>query len=78
MTAGPAWEGEAWGELVFPDELGRPLGADYVLRRFKALLTEAGLPVMRYHDLRHGAASLMAVSITRLGPNSSSRPRVTA
>ena len=29
-------------------------------RRFKKLLDLAGLPAMRYHDLRHGAASLMA------------------
>lgn len=28
--------------------------------RFKKLLQLAGLPAMRYHDLRHGAASLMA------------------
>ena len=32
-----------------------------MLRRFRGLLAVAGLPPMRYHDLRHGAASLMAV-----------------
>lgn len=61
LIAGRAWEGKEWEELVFSDELGRPLSGHHVLRRFKALLTEAGLPAMRYHDLRHGAASLMAV-----------------
>ena len=60
LRAGPAWEGEAWGDLVFPDELGRPLSGFHVLRRFRSLLALAGLPPMRYHDLRHGAASLMA------------------
>lgn len=60
LRAEGAWEGQAWGDLVFADELGRPLSGFHVLRRFKALLTEAGLPTMRYHDLRHGAASLMA------------------
>ena len=60
LRAGPAWEGETWGDLVFPDELGRPLSGFHVLRRFRSLLALAGLPPMRYHDLRHGAASLMA------------------
>ena len=60
LKAGPAWEGETWGDLVFPDELGRPLSGFHVLRRFRSLLALAGLPPMRYHDLRHGAASLMA------------------
>ncbi len=31
-----------------------------VPRRFEAALKVAGLPSMRYHGLRHGAASLMA------------------
>ncbi len=60
LRAGPAWEGGTWGGLVFPDELGRPLSGFHVLRRFRSLLDLAGLPPMRYHDLRHGAASLMA------------------
>lgn len=60
LRAGPAWEGEAWGDLVFPDELGRPLSGFHVLRRFRALLALADLPPIRYHDLRHGAACLMA------------------
>ena len=30
-----------------------------VTRRFQALLAAAGLPRMRFHDLRHGAASLL-------------------
>ena len=60
LEVGPAWEGDTWGGLVFTDEIGRPLSSSHVSRRFKKLLSLAGLPVMRYHDLRHGAASLMA------------------
>ena len=48
------------GELVFTDEVGRPMTSFHVSRRFSKLLHLAGLPPMRYHDLRHGAASLMA------------------
>ena len=60
LRLGPAWEGERWGDLVFTDEAGGPLSGFHVRRRFYALLAVAGLPPMRYHDLRHGAASLMA------------------
>ena len=60
LGIGGAWQGDAWGGLVFTDELGRPLSSFHVRRRFKQLLSLAGLPTMRYHELRHGAASLMA------------------
>jgi len=60
LRLGPAWQGATWGDLVFTDEAGGPLAGFHVSRRFKALLAVAGLPPMRYHDLRHGAASLMA------------------
>jgi integrase len=60
LQVGPSWNGQLWEDLVFADELGQPLSGFYVSRRFKKLLSDAGLPTMRYHDLRHGAASLMA------------------
>ncbi|MDA1349089.1 MAG: site-specific integrase [Chloroflexi bacterium] len=60
MVMGAAWEGDTWGSLVFATELGQPLTSFHVSRRFGKLLQLAGLPTMRYHDLRHGAASLMA------------------
>ncbi len=60
MRMGIAWQGEKWGDLVFTDAVGRPLSGFHVYRRFKVLLVAASLPPMRYHDLRHGAASLMA------------------
>ena len=56
---GPACEGDAWGALVFADPMGRPLTSFHVSRRFNKLLNHAGLPNMRYHDLRHGAASII-------------------
>ena len=60
LRAGAAWQGDRWGDLVFCDEIGGPLSGFHVSRRFRALLALAGLPRMRYHELRHGAASLMA------------------
>jgi len=60
LRLGAAWQGDGWGDLVFTDEAGGPVSGFHVSRRFRALLSVAGLPAMRYHDLRHGAASLMA------------------
>ncbi len=60
LRAGAAWEGDKWGGLVFCDEIGEPLSGFHVSRRFRSLLALAGLLSMRYHELRHGAASLMA------------------
>ena len=60
----PAWELTLrlqWGVLVFTDEAGGPLAGFHVTRCFRKLLRMAGLPPMRYHDFRHGAASLMTV-----------------
>lgn len=58
--AGPAWESDVWGGLVFASERGGPLHGTSVSKRFRSLLSAAGIPTMRYHHLRHGAASLMA------------------
>ena len=55
----PTWESDAREGLVFTDEAGCPLSGFQAGLRFKSLLAVAGLPEMRYHDLRHGAASLM-------------------
>ncbi len=46
-------------DLVFAREDGSPTPPEEVSRRFKELTKEAGLPVIRFHDLRHTAASLM-------------------
>jgi hypothetical protein len=37
---------------------GSPLHPDWLTRRFRRLVTVSGLPPVRLHDLRHGAASL--------------------
>ena len=54
-----AW-GPAWNDagLVFTREDGRPLRPEYATRHFQALSHDAGLPVIRLHDLRHSNASL--------------------
>jgi len=57
LAAGPAWQDD---DLVFPDALGVPFDAITLLRReFLPLLARAGLPPIRFHDLRHTAATLM-------------------
>ena len=60
LRIGPAWESDRWGDLVFTDERGFPLSSFHVSRRFRKLLEVAGVAGMRYHDLRHASASLMA------------------
>jgi integrase len=55
--AGPAWQDN---DLVFTDALGGPLEGRYVLQHyFRPLLRHAGLPVIRFHDLRHTTATLL-------------------
>lgn len=38
---------------------GKPLKPDYVSRKFNSILKGSKLPVIRFHDLRHSAASLL-------------------
>jgi integrase len=51
--------GEGWRDsgYVFTAEDGAPLRPDYLTRRFHRLVLDSGLPPVRLHDLRHGAAS---------------------
>lgn len=53
--------GDDWQDhnLIFTTSRGTPLQSKYVRRRFYALLEKAGVPKIRFHDLRHTAASLM-------------------
>ena len=55
-TAGEKWEEH---DLVFTICTGGPIHPRNLLRNFKKLLQDAGLPEIRFHDLRHTAASLM-------------------
>jgi integrase len=52
--------GSAWvnSGLVFTDTDGSPLHPAKVTDRFYELSAAAGLPPIRLHDLRHGAATL--------------------
>jgi hypothetical protein len=43
---------------VFTAPDGQPLHPDWLTRRFRRLVAASGLPPVRLHDLRHGAASL--------------------
>jgi len=45
--------------LVFTQNSGAPYGPRQVQKAFKAILSIAGLPEMRFHDLRHTAATHM-------------------
>jgi integrase len=56
LAAGARWHDS---DLVFTTALGTPLDSRNVTRRFQAALERAGLPRLRFHDLRHTAASLM-------------------
>ena len=58
-----AW-GPAWVQtgLMFTKENGAALHPEYVSRHFSWLAASAGLPPIRLHDLRHGAATLALAS----------------
>jgi integrase len=55
------WAGSRWqeGDFVFTSSIGTPMTGGDVTKRFQGLLAAAGLPRIRFHDLRHGAASLL-------------------
>lgn len=56
QKAGSCWEGDALGDFVFTDELGRHLIHRTVYNQFVKIVEDAGLPKMRFHDLRHSYA----------------------
>jgi integrase len=55
LAAGARWREGGW---VFTYPNGRPVAPDSLTRLFAKLVTCSGLPPIRLHDLRHGAASL--------------------
>jgi integrase len=55
QKAGPDWTDTG---LVFTREDGTAVSPQWVSVRFEALAYQSGLPPIRFHDLRHGAASL--------------------
>jgi integrase len=57
LALGPAWQDR---DLVFTNRIGNPVDRiDLMRREFLPLLQAAGLPPMRFHDLRHSAATLL-------------------
>ena len=46
-------------EWVFPSPSGGPMSPDSVLHMLQRVLKRAGLPRIRFHDLRHSCASLL-------------------
>lgn len=54
--AGDRWQNN---DLIFPSKLGTPNDPGNLIKEFKKFLRVANLPDMRFHDLRHTAASLM-------------------
>lgn len=56
----------AWSEvipdLVFTTSIGTPLTGTTVTNRFQWTLKSKALPVRRFHDLRHGCATLLLAS----------------
>jgi len=46
-------------DLVFATPLGTPILPNALVLRFNRLIAEAGLPTLRFHDLRHSSATLM-------------------
>ena len=58
LTAGSLWIGSDWN-LVFATEVGGPLSGVSVTHAFQSALARAGLPIVRFHDARHGTASYL-------------------
>jgi integrase len=57
LKAGGAYQDN---DLVFAGDLGGPIGSEKVRQRaLKPLLKRAGLPEIRFHDLRHTFATLL-------------------
>lgn len=54
-------QGEHWEDrdLVFSDIHGGYFNPNYLLRMFKKVLQQAGIPHMHFHDLRHSAATIL-------------------
>jgi integrase len=56
LSQSPSWKESG---LVFTTDRGTPIFPRNLVRHFKDKLNEAGLPDIRFHDLRHTTASLL-------------------
>jgi integrase len=62
LAWGPDWADT--GGRVFTRQDGTTVPAQWTSTRFETLAYRAGLPPVRFHDLRHGTASLMKAAKT--------------
>ncbi len=72
LRVGPSYEDHG---LVFAQPTGKPYEPSYISHKFPKLVQSAGLRKLRFHDLRHTAATFMLLANThpkvvseRLGP----------
>ncbi len=56
LKADASWQDH---DYVFCTIIGTHLGPNHVVEELKKLLDQAGLPPIRFHDLRHSAATLL-------------------
>jgi integrase len=56
LAAGEAYEYRGY---VFANEMGGHLHPNVLYRQFRSLITRAGVPTIRFHDLRHTSATLL-------------------
>jgi integrase len=80
LLSGASWKDKL--NLVFVSDTGGPIHVSCLLDHFRQALKRAGLPAIRFHDLRHTAATLMLangeplVTVSKILGHSS--PAVTA
>lgn len=46
-------------DFVFTNETGGPLHVNALMLRFRQLIAAAGVPTIRFHDLRHTSATML-------------------
>ncbi len=56
LKAGTNWREN---DLIFPSNIGAPFSKSHLQKDFAKTLRDANLPRIRFHDLRHTAATLM-------------------